>query len=386
MAVPHMISEMGYSRNDIGWMLSYGAIIYGVGKGICGFLSERFSARIFMSLGLMLASITSFFIGLSGNLWSLFILVCLSNCFQSMGAAPCIRLLANWFSAKELATKWSIWNMSQQIGGGLTVVLSGFLVMHFGWRYIFFVPGIISFFGSIFIWERLRDDPEELGFPSAEQYHGLKDVEKVNSSTWNLLKMMFKNPLVWCMGLANFFVYFVRMSFFNWGPTLLYEAKGNSLQMAGWQTAFFDIGGIVGGVLAGYLSDRVFKGYRGRVGTIYMGLLSFGVLLLWKSPNDLTYLHFLGMGLIGFLVSGPQILVGVAAADFSSKRAAAAANGFTGIVGYIGTAATGSGISHLVKDGGDWDKAFAVIMASAILSAICFSFTWNKRSSTLERS
>ncbi len=93
--------------------------------------------------------------------------------------------------------------------------------------------------------------------------------------------------------------------------------------------------------------------------------------------------HFFSMALIGFLVVGPQILVGVAAADFASKKAAAAANGLTGIVGYLGTAATGLGIGGLV-DAYGWDIAFQTMIGASIASAFFFLLTWNHRAKSLD--
>jgi sugar phosphate permease len=173
------------------------------------------------------------------------------------------------------------------------------------------------------------------------------------------------------------------MSVFNWAPTFLREFKGSSLLLAGWQTATYDVAGIFGGIIAGMLSDKYFKGYRGRVGAIFMILLSLSVLLLWYSPAGSVWLHFLCMVLIGFLVTGPQILVGVAASDFASKKAAGAASGFTGTFGYMGTAVTGVGIGALVDYHG-WDYAFFGVCVSAILSSFFFVLTWNHRSKILD--
>jgi sugar phosphate permease len=173
------------------------------------------------------------------------------------------------------------------------------------------------------------------------------------------------------------------MSVFNWAPTFLREFKGSSLHLAGWQTAAYDITGIFGGIIAGMLSDKFFKGYRGRVGTIFMGLLATCVLLLWVSPVGSTVLHFFCMMIIGFLVTGPQILVGVAASDFASKKAAGAASGFTGTFGYLGTAVTGVGIGAVVDYYG-WDYAFLLVAVSAVLSAVFFALTWHHRSKLLD--
>ena len=115
-----------------------------------------------------------------------------------------------------------------------------------------------------------------------------------------------------------------------------------------------------------------------------MIVLSLSVVLLWKAPVDQKWQHFLGMMLIGFLVTGPQILVGVAAADFASKKAAGAASGLTGTVGYLGAAVTGVGVGLLVDHSG-WDTAFAAVTICSLLSAFFFALTWNHRAKVLDK-
>src|SRR5207244_8521668 len=64
--------------------------------------------------------------------------------FQGMGFPPCARLLAHWFPPKKLASRMSIWNISHSIGGGLIVILCGYLVV-ISWRLALFVRVAIAF-------------------------------------------------------------------------------------------------------------------------------------------------------------------------------------------------------------------------------------------------
>jgi OPA family glycerol-3-phosphate transporter-like MFS transporter len=114
-----------------------------------------------------------------------------------------------------------------------------------------------------------------------------------------------------------------------------------------------------------------------------MILLMMCIFLLWKSPAGATALHFLIMSLVGFLITGPQILVGVAASDFASKKAAGTASGLTGTFGYIGTAVAGVGIGAIVDNFG-WDWAFITMTICALLGAFFFALTWNNRSKILD--
>ena len=81
-------------------------------------------------------------------------------------------LLTHWFSPKEIATKWALWNTSQQIGGGIVLIMAPFLIEYLGWRYVFYVL-VFFVFLSIFLFNRLRDTPQSLGLPSIESHQGL---------------------------------------------------------------------------------------------------------------------------------------------------------------------------------------------------------------------
>lgn len=167
------------------------------------------------------------------------------------------------------------------------------------------------------------------------------------------------------------------MIFLTWGPTLLQEAKGSSMTVAGGQVALFDIAGIFGGMFAGYLSDKIFNGKRGPIGAIYMVVLAL-ILFCFSLNIDSHFVNSLCMIGIGFFVSGPQVLAGLAATDFSCKKAAATSNGFTGTFGYIGTAFAGWGGGGIAEYYG-WRGVFVVTIASAAIGALFFALTCKKQ-------
>jgi glycerol-3-phosphate transporter len=384
LAIPFIQSDLGYSKTQIGSIISVAALIYGPGKAISGMIGDRISPRYLMTIGLVGSAMMSFCMGLSSTLTMFMVIWVINQIFQSMGSPPCIRLLAHWFSPREMGTKWAFWNMSQQIGSAAILVIGAALIPYYGWRSVFFVPALIAILIAFILFNRLRDTPESLGLPSIEEHHGIEPAVDDNLTSRQILtQLVLKNRLVWYMCFANFFVYLARMCVFNWAPTFLREFKGSSLHTAAHLTAAYDIAGMFGGLVAGYMSDKMFKGHRGRVGALFMLALSLCTYLLWITPVGTTWLHLGCMVMIGFLLSGPQILVGVAAADFSSKKAASTANGLTGTFGYFGTAVAGVGIGAVVDYYG-WDYAFMMMIASGILGAAFFALSWNHRSKTLE--
>jgi OPA family glycerol-3-phosphate transporter-like MFS transporter len=85
----------------------------------------------------------------------------------------------------------------------------------------------------------------------------------------------------------------------------------------------------------------------------------------------------------GFLLNGPQVLNGVATADFASKRAVGVATGVTGVCAYAGSALAGVGIGLIVENYG-WDGGFLLFILTALVGASFFSLTWNNRAKILE--
>jgi sugar phosphate permease len=394
LAIPSICSDLHITKADIGIIISIGSILYGVGKGFFGLIGDRYSARYIMVIGLTASAFMNIFLGYSCIIPAFTVFYALNWCFQSMGWPPCAKLLTHWFSPTEIGTKWALWNASQQVGSAAIAFLAPFILVRFGWRYLFFIPGLAAILLAVFLFNRLRDTPESLKLPSVEKMTGLASVAE--GSKWNLeeekklsyietLKMALANKFVWYVGLANFFVYICRMTFLNWGPSFLLEAKGSALTAVGIQMAFFDLAGIFGGIFSGYLSDKVFKGRRGPVSALCMLILVVLVFCLWAAPKDSQIISSICMICIGFLVTGPQILVGVAAADFASKKAAATASGFTGTLGYAGSAVSGVG-TGFIADFYGWNSVFFMVIGSAILSAIFFILTWNEKSRVLSKS
>lgn len=380
MIMPSFMEEFGYSKTQIGMVLSLASIVYGVGKFANGYISDRSNARAFMPLGLFLSALITFALGFVNGIFLFGCLWILNNWFQSMGWPPAARMLTHWFAPKELGTKWALGAASHQVGGAITLVFTGYLVADFGWRYAFILPGSIAFAMSFLLFNRLRESPQVLGFPSVEVYKGSsnqleENYGENNLSTREIFHRVFINKNIWFLCFANMCVYIVRIGIIVWAPLFLHEFKNISLTHAGWQVALYEVTGLLGGFAAGWLSDKIFKGQRGPVGVVFMISLALTLLLFWKMPVGWEQLSSIALILVGFFVYGPQVLIGVASADFASKKAIGTANGFVGTMGYVGSAFSGLCVGWLIDTYG-WSGAFIFFISAALLGAWFFYLTW----------
>tara|TARA_B110000503_G_scaffold142221_1_gene238302 strand:+ start:1372 stop:2703 length:1332 start_codon:yes stop_codon:yes gene_type:complete len=380
MIMPAFMEEFGYSKTQLGWVLTSASIVYGIGKFVNGYISDKSNARYFMVIGLICSAIITFILGFSDNIWFLAFFLIINHWFQSMGWPPAARMLTHWFAPKELGTKWALGAASHQIGGAITLVFSGYLVANFGWRYAFFIPSIIAIIIAVILFNRLRESPKELGLPLVEAYKGDEDFEEDISedhlTSMEIFRKVFVNRNMWYICFANMCVYIVRIGIIFWAPLFLKEFKNISLEHAGWQVAAYEVIGLLGGFSAGWVSDKIMGGQRGPVGALFMICLAIALIMFWKMPESYIYFSTLALILVGFFVYGPQVLVGVASADFASKKAIGTANGLAGTMGYVGSGLSGICVGALIDNWG-WSSAFIFFISSALIGAIFFMLTWH---------
>src|SRR5947207_8841105 len=253
-------SSLGFKKTQLGLFLTLHGVLYGISKFANGFLGDRTNARAFMAFGLGASALMNVLFGFNSAVVTLGLIWMANGWFQGMGFPPCARLLTNWFSPKQLASRMSIWNTSHQIGRGLVAALCGCLVV-INWRLEFFVPAAIAFAIVIFIWFTLPDTPPSVGLPEvagteshSQQYESRAEFRRF------VVDRVFRNKYIWIVSLANFFVYTIRYAVFNWGPTLLIESKHVVITHAGWMVAAFEFCGALGAMFGGWSTDRCLGG------------------------------------------------------------------------------------------------------------------------------
>jgi phosphoglycerate transporter family protein len=378
IAMPAMQDDLGITKSDLGLFLTAHGLLYGVSRFVNGIWADRANARIFMVSGLLLSVLANVWFGASSTVFALGIAWMVNGWVQGMGFPPCCRLMTHWFPPGQLATKMSIWNTSHSVGAWIAVVFCGYVVA-FGWRWCFFAPAILCTGAAGVLWILLRDTPSSVGLPELvlSKSEGAEADGNSGSHREFLFRHVFGNPYIWWISLANFFVYIMRFAVLDWGPTLLKEFKGVSLQHAGWMVAGFEAAGLAGMLLAGWITDRFFGGRGARTCLFCMLGATGAMYLFWRSSSSLGMSAIL-LGGAGFFIYGPQALIGITAANLATRRAAATAAGFTGLFGYASTIVSGWGLGKLVELHG-WETALGALLGVGLAGAAMFLLAWRAK-------
>jgi sugar phosphate permease len=380
--------RMDIDLKKIGWAFAAFNLIYGTFKFISGTICDRTSARYFMPIGLFGAALVNLVIGFSDSVWLMGAMMVLNACFQSMGWPSVTRSLTQWFGPRDLGLRWGIVNASHQIGSVVILIGGAWLVQQYNWRYAFIVPSIVCIIISFIIFERLRDTPESLGLPSIEDFEGFHKIKSGESRSvakvierQSFKKIIVENILfnarLWTVCSANFFVYFVRMGFFCWAPTIILKTKGVSLISAGFKTSVLEFTGLFGGIFVGWFTDRYMSNRRGLCGFFMMMALAVTITIYWLFPTQNPILDSVYWALMGFFIYGPQTISGLSSAEFGSKRAAAAAAGLNGTIGYLGGAVVGVSVPWIASAWG-WEEVYMVFIIASLLGGFFFLATTSK--------
>lgn len=429
-AIPAMEATLGLSKVQLGTFLTLNGIVYGLSRMVNGILADRYSKRILMSAGLALSCVISLLICFSpkfngfmslldsegkatlglvyliGSLWIL------NGYVHGMAYPPIAAMMAHWFRPSELATKQSIWNASHSIGAGIVIALCGWLLSRFGysaWNLCFIVPAGIAFFGAVIMFTSLKDSPEECGLPSVEEYEkmtnsGLTDVyvhdddgsgsDHISQSlSGRRLKkfiswMVFRNPFIWGISISDFCVYVIRFTILEWGTSFLTQYKGFDIALAASIVAASElIGGVLGTIVAGWMTDKLFHSHTLRTSALF----TFGATLcftaFWLIPDGAHWIWSAAAIISSaFFIYGPQALLGVSCSQYATKRASGSANGFCGIFCYGATIISGIGFGYLVDNPNfGWNAVFVVAIAFGLIGTIILASCWKAPANGYEK-
>lgn len=415
---------------DLAFLMSYA-----VGMYFSGQVGDRMDLRIYLSCG-MLGS--GFFVCLFGmgyfwNVHSLpyFLFVQMAaGLLQATGWPSVVAIMANWFGKKGRGLILGIWNAHTSVGN-ITGSLVASLALSLGWGWAFLFPGIGIMLGGIVVFLFLAPEPEIMGLESphsranfaqgdlpdeeedeglnAENYGDVVDGEEeadTEAESQLIVKIeeeledgllltgdhsraaigffsAWKIPGVAAFAFSLFFAKLVAYTFLYWLPFYISHTsiggKHLSDSMAGITSTVFDIGGVLGGVLAGHLADI---SHSHAIVSASFTLIIIPTLAVYYYLGSISLLvNILLLSLVGFFVNGPYALITCAvSADLgqhpSLKGNAKALATVTAIIDGTGSMGAALGpllTGFLAQFGGaaGWEAVFGMLMVSALASVLC---------------
>ncbi|KAJ9182560.1 hypothetical protein P3X46_006543 [Hevea brasiliensis] len=375
---------------------------YSIGMFFAGHVGDRIDLRLFLVFGMVGSGLFTIIFGFGYwfDIHSLGFFVgiqILCGLFQSIGWPCVVAVVGNWFGKAKRGLIMGVWNSHTSVGNIIgSVVASG--VLEFGWGWSFAVPGILVILVGVLVFLFLVVSPEDIGFEPlgmeiemAVEVEGRENLEKVESEEAGLLEMensdslaaigfleAWRLPGVAPFAFCLFFSKLVAYTFLYWLPFYIRHTAVAGVHLshktAGILSTLFDIGGVFGGILAGYISDMI---EARAVTSIVFLLLSIPALILYRVYGSLSMIMNIALMLLsGLLVNGPYSLITTAvAADLGTQdlikgnsRALATVTAIIDGTGSVG-AAIGPLLAGYISTRG-WNSVFLMLIVSIFVASL----------------
>ena len=340
-----LIDDGILSAGQLGLIGSALLFVYAIGKFMNGFIADYCNIRRFMATGLFISALMNLIMGALGLFSSMIPMVVVFVSFavlwgingwmQAMGSGPGVISLSRWFSRSKRGTYYSIFSSSPYIGEFISYNILAVVVAWLGWQAGFIVAALAGLAGALLILLFVSDTPESKGLPSIQEISGEELTKEDKMATKDLQKMVLKHPGIWVIALSSAFIYITKYAVAGWGVLFLQKARGFELAEASQVIAFSAVFGILGTVLAGWLSDRLFKGDRVKP-AVLSGIISTSSLILFLFVGGGFILNIFYVSLFSLSVGVLYCIVaGLMAVDIVPRKATGAALGVVGISSYV---------------------------------------------------
>lgn len=380
-------TAIGLTKDQMGLIDTAYSCAYALGQILFGVCGDRFGPRRVVLAGLLCSVVVAVGMGMSTTALMFGGFFFLQGLCQATGWAPLSKNMSHFFSRRERGSVMGMWCTNYAAGGWLATILASWCGAAFGWRAVFWIPAAVLLGIALLFWLFQRDRPEDVGLPSIDSFHGEEpepqkeaaDPPSLTAAPPGALAIVWEvlnNPMVALLCFTYFLLKPARYLLLFWGPAYVHESLGSGVAASGFIASAFELGGPLGALLAGFLSDKV-CGSR-RVPVSVVSLLVLAVLLYCLDDIPATaFSYAVALFFIGvFLYAADSLLSGTSAVDFGTKDRAATASGLINGSGSLGQI-LGPAIPLFVPKSWGWHEIFMLLSLFVLAAAVLILPKWN---------
>ncbi|KAG6614207.1 Major Facilitator Superfamily (MFS) [Phytophthora cinnamomi] len=386
--VPSVRNQLGFSSVYMGWVLSAGSWAYAVSAPFTGQITDRIGGRNGMIVACVGAALCNLALGMlflsHGSLLVkkiLFVVFYASNVLmQGFGTSAVVKINAAWYTTSERGVFAGVFNVMLTSGYYLSLGTGSSIIESLGWAYVFVIPGAALLVMSAIILSFVKSSPADTNHFSTEemptfsaqlepQCMSCGDNLEEALTPKQQMKQLLRNYTFLGYLAALFFLCWARDGFLNWFLSFFDDVRSESLTSS--DTAIiggaWTIGGFVGGILCGWISDAVFHSNRVKPIFIFSLLQAvvLGVIYLVSATCTVAMLGVLTF-LSSVFILGNYTLLSYTVPTDLPQDIAAGATGVMHAVGYFSTGLSSAIMGNVIDGAGYVVWAVSLVVASVL--------------------
>ena len=376
---------MGYVFSAFGWS-------YVIAQVPGGWLLDRFGSRWVYALSITAWSIVTMMQGWIGFFSAGTAIIVLFGLRFLVGLAEApsfpanARIVAAWFPGNERGTASAFFNSGQYFATVLFAPLMGWIAHDFGWRYVFYVMGVLGLImGTVWIKTMYgpKDHPSvnEAEFDYIKEGGALVDLDGPQDKRitdggpkWEHLRQLLSNRMMLGVYIGQYCINTLTYFFLTWFPVYLVKERGLTILQAGFVATLPALCGVIGGVLGGVISDYILK--RTKSLTLARKVPIVGGMLLSMAIIGCNYVDsqamVVGLMALAFFGKGIGALGWAVVSDTSPKEAGGISGGLFNTFGNLSSITTPIVIGYILAAKGSFAGALVFVGANALVAAIAY--------------
>jgi sugar phosphate permease len=378
-------AEAGFGAEELGRIGAVYLVAYALGQFLAGAMGTRFGPRANVLGGMALSVLVTLAFGVTLDPWVLMGLMAVNGVAQATGWSGNVGTMASWFHKRERGRVMGAWATNFTVGSLTSTWVLAWMLGQHGWRAAFLAGA--AFLAAVWVQFYLfqRNQPEDVGLAPVEDGSALGasddgGADGVADGLFGLPRAAWTNLLL--IAGFYFFAKLIRYAVWSWVPFFLERNYGLTGADAGYYSTAFDLVGIAGVWVTGWMSDRWFGSRRAEVALLMMAGMTVSCGALMAFGHLGAGLFAVLLAAVGFTLFGPDaLLTGAGAMDVGSRRGATLATGIISGFGSLGPIVQELVIGRLYDTGGgDLGPIFLLLFGSAAMAtAFCAVLAWRNR-------
>lgn len=251
--------DLHLTNTQIGLVFSAFAYPYLVFQILGGWVSDRFGARMALTVSAIIWALATLFTGMVSTLTAILFLRVVLGFGEGATFPTATRAMSDWTAKGKRAFAQGITHSSARLGTAITPPLMAWLIAVVTWRGSFIVLGIISLAWAVAWGLYFRNDPGDHRGVTTEELEWLPNSES--------RKKKAREPVPWIALARRMFpvtvVYFcygwTLWLYLAWIPSFFLHRHHLDLKASALYSAGVFFAGVVGNTLGGVFSDRILE-------------------------------------------------------------------------------------------------------------------------------
>jgi sugar phosphate permease len=374
---PLIRQDLHLSIAEMGVLLSVFLWTYCLAQLPVGFAIDRIGPRLLLGLGAIVWSLAQILAGVVTSLGQF----ALTRVLLGIGEAPQFpldaKVVRSWFNVRDRGTPTGIFNSASTVGPAIAPPLLTFLMLSFGWRWMFIIIGAVGVLMGIVWWVVYRD-PENRDLTAEEHLylvHG-EDHTRGTQVTFAEWRSLISYRTTWGMIFGNFGNGHMVWLYAAWLPGYLEIQRHISIPHTGWLAAVPYVFGIVGSLFGGWAADRLMLAGLSPISSrkvpLILGMVGATACTVFAAltPSDAAAVAAIAAALFaGNLASATIWALAVVAAP---SKGVASLGSMQNFGGFLGGALAPMVTGFIVQATHSFVPALLVSAVSSILSALVY--------------